>query len=243
MTLGSALTSSAVKQGVQTEAAREPAAWRLPNLTPRGVSIYRLCWALLFLVAVAANLAAPHFNQQLRKTEHAPFSDLGLRQWYGRTMQVPHRPSLERAGVTAGSQIIAVGGRPVAEDATNVEVARILAAQPSPVAVTIRSPDGVTRDFRLPRDPRWIDLSYKGTGLTYQSRVVIDLVFAGIANLALIAVSALLFWRRPRDGLAALLSLPCWRSRRSRICPGSLGSSSAWLATPPMFSTRCSRCC
>jgi hypothetical protein len=201
------LTSSAIKKVVQTEATRERPSWRLPNLTPRGVTIYRLCWALLFLLAVAVNLAAPHFEQQRRKTEHAPFSDLGLRQWYGRTMQVPHRPSLERAGVTAGSEIIAVGGRPVGDDAPISDVGRMLTAQPSPVAVTIRSPDGVTRDFRLQRDPRWIDLGYKGTGLTYQSRLVIDLVVAGLANFALIAVSALLFWRRPRDGLAALLSL------------------------------------
>ena len=201
------MTSSAVKQGVQTEAAAEPASWRLPNLTPRGVTIYRLCWALLFLLAVAANLAAPHFHRQLRLTEHAPFSDLGLRHWYGRTMQVPHRPSLERAGVTAGSEIIAVGGHPVGDDTPITHVGRMLAAEPSPVAVTIRSPDGMTRDFRLQRDPRWVDLSYNGTGLTYQSRTVIDLVFAGLANLALVAVSALLFWRRPRDGLAALLSL------------------------------------
>ena len=201
------MTSSSINDVVQAETPREPVTWRLPDLTARGVVVYRLCWALLFMVAVAVNLAAPHFNRQLRQTEHAPYSDLGLRQWNGRTMQVPHRPSLERAGIVAGSQIIAVAGRPVAEDATNVEVARMLAAEPSPVAMTIRSPDGVERNFRLPRNPRWIDLSYKGTGLTFRSRVVIDLVFAGLANLALIAVSALLFWRRPRDGLAALLSL------------------------------------
>lgn len=186
---------------------REAPTWRVPALGPRAVRLYRFIWFALLLVAIAANAAAPYFHLQMRKEIQQPFSDLGLRQFDGRKLQVPHRPSLERAGVVAGSEIVAIGGRPIAADSEMLEIARLLKAEASPVPVTIRMPDGTVRDFRLPRNPAWIELSYSGTGLTSTSRVVIDLVFAAAANLALLVASALLFWRRPSDGLAVMLSL------------------------------------
>ena len=181
--------------------------WRVPDLSARGVRIYRAVWISILLIAIGANLAGPYFNLQMRRESQQPFAELGLRQWEGRKLQVPHRPSLERAGIVPGSELVAIAGREVPADADTADVGRLLKAQPSPVAVTVRSPDGAAHDFKLPRNPRWIEISYAGTGLTSTSRIAIDLVFAGLANLTLIVASVLLFWRRPRDGLAAILSL------------------------------------
>ncbi|WP_114228712.1 MULTISPECIES: hypothetical protein [Sphingomonas] len=181
--------------------------WRLPRLGDHALILYRLIWALLVTVAILANLAGPYYNDRLQTQVFNPFSDLGLRQWDGRRLQVPHRPALERAGIVAGSEIVAIGGRHVAADASLEAVAKRLQAQPNPATVTIRRPDGHERTYRLQRSNRWIELSYVGTGLTKASRLAIDLAVAGIANVLLLSASTLLFWRRPRDGLAVLLAL------------------------------------
>lgn len=181
--------------------------WGLPVLGDRALLFYRCVWALLFVVAIGANVLGPSSNAYLRHHYFEQYSDLGLRQSEGRMLQIPHRPALERAGVVAGSEIIAIGGKAVPASADMEYVADLLRQEASPVAVTIRSPDGRDHALRLARSSHWIDNSYAGTGLTPTSRIAIDLSVAGLANLLLIAASALLFWQRPRDGLAALLAL------------------------------------
>jgi hypothetical protein len=189
----------------EATAKRKP--WRLPSIPERAESRFRAAWILLALAALTATIAGPFLHAREREEIHKPFFELGLRQADGRTVQTPHSAELRRQGVVSGTEIVAVAGRPVPAEAEMRDVAAMLRAVPGPtVHVTLKPPGGEVRTLNLRRSASYIEEGYRGSGFTYSSRLAVDLGFAGLTNLVLVATALLLFWRRPRDGLAALLS-------------------------------------
>lgn len=193
---------------VGREAERVAAtAWRLPGIPAPAVRWFRAAWIILALAALLATVAGPFMHAREIRQFHSPFYELGLRQSYGRHLQSPHAAELRAQGVVAGSELVAISGRPVPVNATWHDVARQLRAAGGPrVPVTIRTPEGAELRLSLRRSASFIEEGYRGSGLSFSTRLILDLGFAGLTNLVILLTALLLFWRRPRDGLAVLLS-------------------------------------
>ena len=182
-------------------------AWRLPDIKPSAFPWFRAAWFLLAGAALLATVAGPFLHAREIRDVHKPFADLGLRPQLGSVLQTPHSQALRDQGVIIGSRLTAIEGKPVGEDLDSPAIAAMLRAVPGDrVTLTVRLPDGQVRTLSVRRSAAYIEESYRGSGVSFFGRVAIDLGFAGLTNLLLIATALLLLLRRPRDGLATLLS-------------------------------------
>ena len=182
----------------------------LPELTGRRYRAFKLVWLLLFGLALVAPLAGTYLAW--KETRDDGFAQVGLR-WRsdGRTMSMrpPASEEARRSGVSGGDVVLGVDGRPVPHSITSVGILRDRLAGPegSKVTITVRSADGTIRNHRLTRTSGHEQEAYAGSPLSGAAVARLHLVLGLVPALVLVPAAALIFARRRRDSVAALLSL------------------------------------
>ena len=182
----------------------------LPELTGRRYTTFKLVWFLLFALAVVAPLAGTYLAW--KESADDGFAQVGLR-WRsdGRTisMRPPASNEARRSGVTQGDVVLAVDGQPVPHSITSVGTVRDRLAGPegSKVTITLRSADGTVRTHRLTRNSEHQREAFAGSGLSSAAVDRLHLFLGLVPALVLVPAAALIFARRRRDNVAALLSL------------------------------------
>ena len=118
----------------------------------------------------------------------------------------PFSPEARAAGIGVGVFLIGIDGRPAPTDFDGV-VARLDGPDGAPVAITVRSRAGAERTVTLHRDKVHLDAVYSRVGLTYEGSVVGRLVIDTVGSLLALLVATLLYLRRKRDPVAALIAI------------------------------------
>jgi hypothetical protein len=179
----------------------------LPQLSGGWLTVFRIVWWPLFALTLSATVAGLHYDSVRFEQRVQPFAELGLRSGPGITLGQPLGREARAAGISAGRRIVAVEGRPIPSDAPQELLARRLREAPGPVVeITTRGPDRDVRQHRLRRGPHHMVDAYRGVSIGFQGLMSIERGLGFAANLIAIFAALLLFRRRARDPVAALLS-------------------------------------
>ena len=191
----------------ESEAAPR-ASVALPRLQGRALTGFRILWCLGFLAAMAAPIASFHFARVLEAEIFGPFHELGLRIRPDAALGKPLGVEARAQGVTDGARILRIDGAPVPDDSSRRDVAaRLKAAQDPIVRLVTQSPTGDIRHHQLTRSRRHIEESDRAAGISLEERQLISRTLSSLAAGIALLAALLLFLRRPRDPVAALMSL------------------------------------
>ena len=143
------------------------------------------------------------------------FAEFGLRdQVVGQhiTLISPISRLGDLATIQRGDAIVSVNGKAAPSEMTQeAALVRLLRAEGPSVTLRTRSTDGTLRDHRVERSPKHQAAMRAASGLDMWSFTVTRLALRSTAALLLVSAAVLLFTRRAREPLAALLSIAfCW---------------------------------
>ena len=177
-----------------------------------GYQLLRAGWLALIVLAIAGLAITDDYQQRRYRQVSRPAIELGL--WiHKRDDLLRLREPLTRSGDLASlhrdDRILSVDGKQAPTRWRDLFVlGRLLSEAPGPVVtVRTRSSDGAIRDHALQRSKLFETEAYGGAGLT-RDTLRLELRANLIATaLVLLATSILLFLRRPREPVAALLSI------------------------------------
>jgi len=183
-----------------------------PRLRAAGFLAFKALWFALLALAVIAPVAGVYVREQMNARIFHPFAlaGIGFEIQEGARIRIRARSAEARAaGIEDGERPLAIDGVPVSEAASDAsELARRLSGpEGSVLTLTTRLPDGRLATHRLTRSEANIRSAYAGTGIDRRTYRTVQLVLGIFPNYLLIAAAVLLFRRRTRDPVAALLSL------------------------------------
>lgn len=178
-----------------------------------GSVLFRLVWFAMLALSLIAPAAGIHYRNQWQHRVWEPFDLVGLRYYSpdGLALRLdwPISEEARRTGIARGDRILAIDGRTAPEAISDVaRVAEQLSgAEGSTVAVRTQSPTGAVRNHVLTRTTAHQDDLVGRVGMRRGIRRAVSIGLGLLPNYLLVAAAALLFLRRPRDHVAALLSL------------------------------------
>jgi hypothetical protein len=194
-----------------TRGPRLPQA--LPELTPARFAALRVVWLLALAIAIVVPLAGTWFLYQERQRIDAPFLELDL-PYYGTSdgeirLLAPWGEAAKASGVAQDDLILSVEGRPVPRDYDErIAIADLIRTAPGPlVTIETQSSDGRVRTHRLPRSSAQAEEAYARNGISRTAEQMAGTITYHFAVGFMIVAGVLLFRRRGRDPVAALLSL------------------------------------
>lgn len=185
----------------------------LPELQGRWLTAYKaLWWAMLAVSMVALTVGQSRDRQETWRLDQQ-FFGAGVQPVDGADGLLfnPVGPEARAAGVTPESVLLAVDGRAVSHAATAGNLEQIGRELDGParrsVTLRLRAPDGSVTDARVVRGPQHLAAADREAPMSYADRRMIELASRTLDALIVIAGAVLLFRRRARDPVAALLSL------------------------------------
>jgi len=182
---------------------------RLPDLKGKWLSIYSMLWAAALLISVVAPISTAVINYKgLAHPIWRPHGLVTNTDDSGITVTAVFGDEARRAGVRAGDRIIAVDGWRIAGRSGGDHLFALLDGPEGSIdTLRLRSPSGAERDVALATRASTAGQMFRGTGV---SRAMFDAAtqFFNLAFLLfLVPAAALLFIRRRREIVPALLSL------------------------------------
>ena len=182
---------------------------QLPQLSGWVLALYRYVLPILIVLGLFSTLYLDpsrmahdiHTNRVLLASglKNSGFQALGQNV-------APFSPEAHAGGIREGSLLVAIDGQPAPTDLDGV-VARLDGPDGAPVRITVRSAGGPERTVTLHRDTNFLDAVYARVGLTYEGRRMAQTVINTIGFLLGLLVAALLYLRRKRDPVAALIAI------------------------------------
>lgn len=185
---------------------------RLPRALPRlggwRFKAFRILWGISLLTALAGLLGGNYYVYQRSVVPAKSFAVFGLAYALDVPMRLLTPLSVEaaKAGISSGDAVIEVGGISVTDDDHPPKIAAILDASGDAVTVRVRSQTGQIIDAHLTRSAGHAAEMFAGSGLTVQGRLLAVRIIDTLVGLVLLVAATLLYLRRPRDSVAALLS-------------------------------------
>jgi hypothetical protein len=185
----------------------------LPELTGRWLGAYKLLWWAMFAVSLIAVTAGQwrHVQESLSIELRLYGAGLLPNEESDELTFSPLSPAARAAGIVPESVLVAVDGRAVPTEPSdrNIEyVAEQLDGRDGrALTLSMRAPDGTVTDARIVRGPEHLAAADREAPVTHDQRAFISLASNSLDALIVMAGAILLFWRRPSDSVAALLSL------------------------------------
>lgn len=115
-------------------------------------------------------------------------------------------PAARAAGIGENELLLAIDGVAAPVDWTAV-AALLRKPQGTPVRLTLKAADGRVHDAVTHIDRRVLDEPYRRVGLTLEGRRLAEMIVDLASGVLALGFSTLLFLRRPRDPVAALIAL------------------------------------
>jgi hypothetical protein len=181
----------------------------LPRLEGWKFALFRVVWFLALALAAGGTIAGIHYRNVWYDSVVRPAFDLGLRNHLpGGVLGPPIGSQARAAGIVAGLRLVAIDGRALPQGATRAEIAALLdRPEGARVRIRTRSPEGQVREHVLTRSRGHMAEAYAGAGITFPQRRTIELIASLAAAAVAIVAAIMLFRRRARDPVAAMLSL------------------------------------
>ncbi len=186
---------------------------KLPELGGRWLTAYKLLWwSMLAASLVALTIGQWNDFQSSSRIDGQLYNAGLLPNEEGDELTFsPLGPVAEAAGIAPDSVLLAVDGRAVSTSLTTDNLARIAhevdGRAGQAVTLRLRAPNGKVADARVVRGPEYLAAADREAPVTREHRRVITLAAEILDALIVLAGAILLFWRRPSDPVAALLSL------------------------------------
>jgi hypothetical protein len=184
----------------------------LGELTGRGLAAYKLLWwAMLAVTLLALTAGQWRSLEETSKIERQLYGAGLLPDDAGDELTFsPLSPSAREAGIAPNSVLLAVDGRPVPTELSARSIERIAGEldgrDGEAVRLRLRPPGGAVTEVRIVRGPEHLAAADREAPVTYRQRTLISLLSQTLNALTVMAGAILLFWRRPSDPVAALLS-------------------------------------
>ena len=207
----------------------------LPELRARWLAAYKLLWwAMLAVVLVALTAGQWRNLEETSRIERKLFGAGLLPDDAGEELTFsPLSPAAREAGIVPNSVLLAIDGRPVPTELSPRSIERIAGEldgrDGEAVRLRMRPPDGTVTEVRVVRGPEHLAAADREAAVTSRQRSMISLVSRTLNALTVMAGAILLFWRRPSDPVAALLSFGLLAVPANDVA--ALVSSSAWQST------------
>ena len=115
-------------------------------------------------------------------------------------------PGGRAAGIGANEVLLAIDGAPAPVEEKAI-AALLRKPQGTSVRLTLKAADGRVHDAVTRIDRRAFDETYRRVGLTFEGRRLAEMIVDVAAGILALGFSTLLFLRRPRDPVAALLAI------------------------------------
>jgi hypothetical protein len=186
---------------------------RIPPLAGRWLTAYRVLWVPVFLLALVGATFGTHAQIELNRAYGATIYRLGLlaTERDGHRYFKPLRPDTRPGGIEPDSLLLAIDGISWSRPASYVETRALIAAlggrEGQIHRLKLRAPDGRIGEFALPIRQANLDAFDARSPLSYATRIAL-LAFIQMAIGAMfLAAAALLFLRRAREPVVALLAL------------------------------------
>jgi len=207
-TIGEAASDGSSGPGGATSDAADSAS-ALPRLAGWKFALFRLVWFVALALAVGGTISGIHYRYVWYDSVVSSFAELGLGDSSPAVILGPPISAEARAaGIAPGLRLVAIDGRALAPGATRREIAALLnRPEGAQVRLRTRSPDGHLREHVLTRSPGHAAEAYAASGITNTQRILAELIADLAAATVNIVGAAMLFRRRARDPVAALLSL------------------------------------
>lgn len=179
----------------------------LPRLTGRWLAAYRVLWVLLFASGLFALTWGGWMDKAQDDRATAAMNRVGLDSGAGGLG--PLGAAAANAGVTPKSRLVAIDGVPANWNSGGRadSIGRLGGPTGSAVKVTLRSADGAVRDFVLTRSPDHLRASDAVAPMPRAARSLLYWAMDVLEWALILAIVALMFWRRPDDPVAALFSV------------------------------------
>lgn len=181
---------------------------RLPNLKGKWLTAYTAIWAILLPLSLIG-AAASSYIVLTTPTIWSPYGFATEPDSRGVVVTLVSSPAIRRAGVTPGDHVIKVDGWSVPQNSSGRDAARLHVIKPngSFTVFTFRRPGGDVYMLRLLRSTKFEEESYRVAGMTRPLARIVHEAATLPVPIVFISAAALLFLRRRRDSVPALLSL------------------------------------
>lgn len=183
---------------------------RLPHLNGRRGTVVQILYLLVAAAALIVICGSFWFNGRDYFGNMPTSAAYGFRTQTARgevSIAGASSAEAERSGLARGDRILSIGGRAVASDATEYEVADLLSADPDGhIEMVTRSRDGTVRSHALTRRPVTSDTVDPSTKLPLWLFIAVGFTSTQLPLLIWFAASLILARRRPRDPEAMLFA-------------------------------------
>jgi hypothetical protein len=181
---------------------------RLPNLKGRWLAAYTVLWTILFPLALISATAGTYVVLTT-PTIWSPYGFSTEPDSEGAVVTLVSTPTVRAAGVSPGDHVISVDGWALPRNSSGRDAARLRVIKPNGSFTTFsfRRPSGEVYTLRLLRSTKLEEQAFRNAGTT---RLVGRIVHEGTtlpAPILFLSAAVLLFFRRRRDAVPALLSL------------------------------------
>ncbi|HSQ95529.1 MAG TPA: hypothetical protein VLM18_05445 [Croceibacterium sp.] len=186
---------------------------RLPPLTGRALTAFRVLWALSFVLALVGATFGEHAAVQRNRQFNQITYSLGIigSESDGVRYISPVLPAIEAQGVKPGSRLLAVDGRSLATHASYDEANDLMHALQGPEGtfhrLQLRDPQGRVAVITLPVQRSNLIAFDATSAMTMEQRMQLLAWANGAISVMFLGGSALLFARRAREPVVALLTL------------------------------------
>lgn len=189
-------------------------SWRLPDHLPalsgKWLTLYTILWAIMLPLAIIGPVRGQYvyygYNQ------HPAWTPYGLRvDIEPAALRLANVSSVEarRAGARIGDRIVAIDGWEVPASPAAATFARshLIKAEGAATTFTLAPARGRVHDVRLTFTSAHIAERYRGTGLTFEGEAWLNIAGGLVTCFAFVAAAILLFVRRRRVTIPAMISL------------------------------------
>ena len=194
----------------------EPAAprWRitlperLPNLKGKWLTAYTVVWAILLPLSLIS-AAASTYVVLTTPTIWSPYGFSTEPDSHGVLVTLVSSPAIRASGVSPGDHVVSVDGWFVPQNSSGRDAARLRVIKPNGSFTTFsfRRPSGEVYTLRLLRSTKLEEEASRAAGSTRMLGRIVHEGMALPAPILFLTAAILLFVRRRRDAVPALLSL------------------------------------
>lgn len=183
---------------------------RLPDLKGRWLTLYTIVWAIMLLLAIIGPVRGQYVYYGY--VQNPAWSPYGIRvdiQPAALRLAVISSVEARRAGARIGDRIVAIDGWEVPASPAAAALARphLTKTEGAATAFTLASARGAVHEVRLTFSRGHMAERYRGTGLAFDGDVWLNIAGALATCFAFVTAAILLFVRRRRDTVPAMISL------------------------------------
>jgi hypothetical protein len=180
---------------------------RLPSLKGKGLTFYTIIWAILLPIAVVGSVRGIYIVMTI-PSMWTPYGISTTEDSHGIHVDAVLSPVSRAAGLKADDYVVAVDGWRVPRVAARASARpRVLKPDGAQTIFTLQRPSGETYKARLTRSNAIAAQAYEGTGVSPTVAKLANLVGALLVPGLFIPAAILLFIRRRREAVPALLSI------------------------------------